>query len=168
MFKGVTSINKDFNPYIMFFLSCIAEIFGYLLGLVGKKHAKKDLIGIHLGLCAIMSLPVALIPPGTGDMWSLNKIFIMFFATMGKVFCSTSLYLMYHFSSLVYPTSVRNTMVSVVSSFGRLGAVIAPQVTLLRFLVWGPLPYYIFSVNTLLACFTVFILPNDKKIKHEI
>lgn len=168
IFKGVTSINKDFNPYLMFFLSCIGEIAGYLIGLLGKKHSRKNMIALHLGLTALMSLPVALIPSGTGDVLSLNKIFIIFFATMGKVFCSTSLYLMYHFSSLVYPTSVRNTMVSIVSSFGRLGAVIAPQVTLLRFLVWGPLPYYIFSMNTLLACFAVYILPNDKKIRHEI
>lgn len=169
-FKGVTSINKNINPYMMYLLTIIAEICGYLLGLFGEQYSKKSLIALYLGLTSLVSLPVALIPADSDDDvdWSINKISIIMFATMGKVFCSTAVYLLYHFSTLVYPTSVRNTLVSSVTSFGRLGAVLAPQVNLLRFLVWQPLPYYVFSFNTLLACLTVVILPNDKKIKHDI
>lgn len=69
---------------------------------------------------------------------------------------------------MIFPTHVRNTLISFVSSIGRVGSMSAAQINLLRFLVWGPLPYYIFGLNALLASVVVFLLPNDKKIKHQI
>ena len=149
-------------------MSCISEISGYLLGLYGKEYSRKKWLTFYLVLCSLASLPVALISQEDVKYWTLKKIFVVIFASLGKVFASSSIYLMYHYSSLIYPTSVRNTLVSYVSSFGRLGAIIAPQINLLRFVVWGPLPYYIFCANTFLASLASLILPNDKNIKHEI
>lgn len=153
----------------MFLLSCLSEITGYLIAFFGSQYSRKSLMMISLILSGIFSLPVAMIPPPDElDGITLNTIFIMAFASLAKVFCSTSLYLMYHYASLLFPTSVRNTLVSYASCMGRLGSIIAPQINLLRFIVWAPLPYYIFSFNTLLASCAVFFLPNDKKTIHNI
>ena len=167
--KGITSINENFNPYVMFLLSCVSEFGGYLLGLIGSKYPRRYLFTFYLGLTALVSIPVAMINPvNDTDQISLNNIFIIIFASLGKMFTSTGVYINYYYSSTIFPTSVRNSLVSFVSSIGKIGSILAPQINLLRYLVWTQLPYYVFSVTTGIACLITNILPNDKLIVHDI
>ncbi len=66
----------------------------------------------------------------------------------------------YVFTSKLYPVNVRNTLVSLVLSVGRIGSLISPQINLLKTLVWAPLPYLIFSFSSLIASFTMIFVPN--------
>ena len=142
---------------------------GYFIGLIGTQYPRRNLLTLYLGLAALCSLPVALIPPGKFEsQFSMNTIAIILFASLGKMFCTTSMYIMYCYSSTIYPTNIRNTLVSYVSSFGRLGSILAPLINLLRFTVWGPLPYYIFTTTTAIACCLAAFLPNDKLISYDI
>ena len=152
----------------MFLLSCVSEITGYCIGLIGPTYSKRNLLVLYLGLAAISSLPVAAIKPDNNNEISMNEIAIIFFASIAKMFASTSCYISYYYSSVIFPTSVRNTLVSFVSSFGRIGSILAPQINLLRFLIWKPLPYYIFTTTTAIGCLITMILPNDNYITHEI
>lgn len=154
---------------MMFLLSCISEFTGYLLGLIGSKYSRRHVFTFYLALTALVSIPVAMISPveDTNGI-SLNNICIIIFASLGKMFTSTAVYLNYYYTSTIFPTSVRNSLVSFVSSIGKIGSFLAPQINLLRYIVWTQLPYYIFSITTGTACLLTIILPNDKHITHEI
>lgn len=153
----------------MFLLSCLFEFTGYLLGLIGSKYPRRYVLTFYLGLTALVSIPVAMISPvNDANGISLNNIFIIIFASLGKMFTSTSVYLNYYYTSTIFPTSVRNSLVSFVSSTGKIGSFLAPQVNLLRYTVWTQLPYYIFSITTGTAFLLTNILPNDQHIFHDI
>lgn len=83
---GITSINESFNPYLMFFLSCLSEMLGYFIGLIGTQYPRRNLLTLYLGLAALSSLPVAFIQPGKPQLGiSLNSILIILFASLGKM-----------------------------------------------------------------------------------
>ena len=160
----MASINQDFNPYLMIFLSGISDLIGFSLIQFGQKYSMKLLLIAYLTFVSIASLFVALIPVEDTQMWNLNNIAIILFAFVGKTFTATNLSLAYNYTSSFYPTSVRNTLMSFITSAGRVGAVIAPQINVLRYTVWGPLPYLIFAGNTLLNVFLIVFLPSNKII----
>jgi len=56
---------------------------------------------------------------------------------------------------------VFNDQKTFVSCVGRFGSLFASQVNLLRFLVWGPLPYDLFALNAILAAISMSFLPNE-------
>lgn len=148
----------------MFFLATVAEIFGMLWGFYGTQYSRRSLLIIYLLIASIVSFFVAVIPTSPSKDLSINTVLIMFFAFCGKALVSSIFYLIYHYASKMYPTRVRNTLISYACCFGRFGAIIAPQIILLRFLVWSPMPYFVFAATMLLACLAVFCMSCDKKI----
>lgn len=164
---GITSISEDFNPYKMFLSCTVAEIIGMLWGFFGTQYSRRTLLIIYLLVAAIMSFLVAITPNNSGEL-NLYSIVIITSASFGKALVSCIFYLIYHYASKLYPTRVRNTLISFACCFGRLGAILAPQIVLLRVLVWSPLPYLIFGLNSLFALVCVFFLPCDKKISFDI
>lgn len=56
---------------------------------------------VYLGLASLVSLPVAFIPVPTGTDWSVNKVLVVAFATLGKIFASANLFLMYRYSMIL-------------------------------------------------------------------
>jgi MFS family permease len=152
----------------MFLVSCVTEIFGYLIPIFGGKYSDRNRLCLALLISGFSSLVTAIIPVDATPDLTFNKISTVFFAGMGKMFISTSLYLLYVYPTKIFPTSVRNTLVSYILCSGRLGAIIAPQVNLLRIVVWEPLPYYVFGLNTIFASSLLLFLPNEKNIKHSI
>jgi len=149
----------------MYFFSSLAETIGYASCHLNDAFSRKKVLIGFLGSASLMCLIVALIPIDSSIMFnifnlniSLNSILIILFASIGKAMASAAFNSGYVFTSKSYPTSVRNTLVSLVSSIGRVGSIISPQINLLRTLVWAPLPYFIFSGSSLLAClFTIFV-----------
>ena len=145
----------------MYFLSSVSEAFGYLCCYLNDKYSrKKVLIGFFI-LSTCFCLVVAL-TPSTSE--KLNIILVILFASLGKAMCSAAYNSVYVFTSQVYPTHVRNTLVSVISCSSRIGSLISPQINMLRTLVWGPLPYFIFSGASLLSCLCTFFLPDSYSI----
>ena len=67
-----------------------------------------------------------------------------------------------------YPTNHRNTLVSLVSCVGRIGSLISPQVNILRTIVWQPLPFYVFSGITFVACFFMVFLPDISTLNYDL
>ena len=57
---------------------------------------------------------------------------------------------------------------SVVSSSSRIGSLLAPQINMLRSLVWGPLPYLIFSGASLVSCVFTFFLPDTSSLNYKL
>lgn len=165
---GITSISDDFDPYLMFLSCTIAEIIGMLGGFYGTQYSRRTLLMVYFLITAVTSFLVAIIPNDEKEAFSFRSILIMFCAFCGKVLISTIFYLIYHYSSKVYPTRVRNTLVSFACCLGRFGAILAPQIILLRMLVWAPLPYFIFAFSSFLALGSVFLLPCERKLDYDI
>ena len=112
-------------------------------------------------LSASFCLGVALVP---SKSTTLNTVLIILFASVGKAMASAAYNSAYQFTIQVYPTHVRNTLVSLVSCSSRIGSLIAPQINMLRLLVWALLPYIIFSGASLVACVCTFFLPGNYSI----
>jgi MFS family permease len=160
LLKGVTSISSNLDPYLMYLLSSIAEVIGYISCHLNDKFSRKRVMIFFLGTAGIMCLIVALIPKDVSSDLSVNSILVILFASIGKAMASAAFNSGYVFTSKLYPVNVRNTLVSLVLSVGRIGSLISPQINLLKTLVWAPLPYLIFSFSSLIASFTMIFVPN--------
>jgi len=168
---GITSISSDFDPYVMYFLSSIAEIVGYAACHLNDKFSRKKVLIGFLGSASLMCLMVALVPsnPESGNKsLTLNSVLIMVFASIGKAMASAAFNSGYVFTTKQYPTNVRNTLVALVSSIGRIGSLVSPQINLLRTLVWAPLPYYVFSAISFIACLLTMFLPDTSSLNFNL
>lgn len=153
---------------MLFLLSGIAEILGFLITLFGTKLSKRSLLCFALFFAGLSLLLAGIIPEDNREGITLNKILTVFSVINGKMLISSCLYLVYIYYNKIFPTSVRNTLVSFIICSGRLGAIIAPQVNLLKVLVWSPMPYYVFGIISMLSSGLVAFLPNEENIKHDI
>lgn len=153
----------------MYFLSSVAEIFGYICCHLNDKFSRKKVLIGFLGSASLMCLTVAVIPQNNDNKTiSWNSILIIIFASIGKAMASAAFNSGYVFTSKQYPTNVRNTLVSLVSSIGRVGSLISPQINLLRVLVWDALPYLIFSFTSLIACLFTLFLPDTSSLNYNL
>lgn len=171
---GVTSVDLV-NPYLMYFLSCIAELVGYLFcylnDILGRK---KTLIGFFFTTTIMYALIAFLSEYDDVDaenetpqiatvyLFSSKVILLMFFALVGKCAVSGAYNISYIYTSELYPTSTRNTAVLFLNCLGSISSLIAPQINLLKTLVWRPAPYIIYSICALLGCVGVWKLPETK------
>ena len=92
----------------------------------------------------------------------------MVFALIGKCAVSGCYHIAYIYTAELYPTKTRNTAVLFLTCFGSASSLIAPQINILKTLVWNPLPYIIYSLSALFGCFCLFLLPetHNKINKH--
>lgn len=112
-----------------------------------------------------MCLLVALIPQGVTDSSNLkwNDLLIIVFATIGKAMTSAAFNSVYIYTSFMFPVKVRNTLLLFVSSVGRIGSIISPEINLLGDIIWKPLSYIIFSASAFIGCLFVASLPDPSK-----
>lgn len=165
---GITSVSADFNPYGMYFLSSIAEAIGYSMGLLDRKISRKIILIVTLVLSGILCLSVAMIPITKGSTLTWNNILVIVNAIVGKIMASCAFNLIYLYGSQVFPTGVRNTLVSYVSCAGRIGSIISPQINLLGQIYNGSLPYIIFSASAFLSAILFVPMPDTAKLKHDV
>ena len=114
---------------------------------------------IFYGTTGVVCLIVSVIPTD-------QAILMITFASFGKAMAAAAFNSSYTYTSQQFPTFVRNTFFLFVSSIGRLGSIISPQINLLQNLVWKPLPYIIFSSSSFIACLFVFILPDPTTLNY--
>ena len=142
----------------MYFLSAIAENLGYMLcylnDILGRK---KTLCGFFL-IGASMYGALALLTETEIFDDSTKGILSMILSLIGKCVISGTYNISYIYTAELYPTANRNTAIQFLSCIGSISSLIAPQINLLKNLVWGPLPYIIYSICALSAGFCVFPL----------
>lgn len=162
-------MDGDLNPYLMYLLSSIAEVVGYILCHLNDRFGRKQMMIIFMIISSIMCIIVALIPASTNSLHSLpwNSILMIISASVGKAFASSAFNSCYVLNSIVYPTSVRITALMFTVNIGAIGAFISPQINSLRFLVWQPLPYLIFGSCSFLATIFIYLLPDPSKFNFD-
>lgn len=99
---------------------------------------------------------------GETSSFSVKAISLMVFALIGKCAVSGAYNISYIYTSELYPIKTRNTAVLFLTCFGGVSSLVAPQINLLKTLVWNPLPYIIYSVCALLGCGCVYFLKETK------
>ena len=165
---GITTVG-NINPYVMYTISAVSELIGYALCHFNEKVGRKRLFVIFLGMASLTCLSVALIqllfsfsPDATKSIVGEQprKILLATATFAGKAMTSAAFNSAYIYASHMFPTGVRNTLLVFVSSVGRFGSVISPQINLLGELLIRQLPYLIFSFSSFLGCIFILILPD--------
>ena len=142
-----------------FTLSSIAELLGYACCHLNDKFNRKILFTVFIGLTSVFCLIVIFIPAD-------QDVLIILTASIGRSMASAAYNSSYVYTSQLFPTSVRNTFFLFISSFGRIGSIISPQINLLQTLIWKPLPYIIFSSSSFIACLFVLLLPDPNTLNY--
>lgn len=157
----------DVNPFIMFMLSAIFEAIGLLTCLANNRLGRRRALFIQLFLVSICSILVSFLPDEIefvqADVLTYVKVGL---ALIGRGLISGSYNTIYIFASELYEVKVRSTAILFLSSGGCFSTLIAPQINMLRVLVWRPLPYIIFGASTFVSSIIIFILPETYQHHH--
>ena len=163
---GITTIGGNFNPYIMYFVSCIAELIGYSICFLNDKFSRKKVMIAFLMMAALVCLIVTAVPNELEHQITWRSILIISFASIGKAMASAAFNSGYVYTFKMFPTGVRSTLFTLCSSIGKLGSIISPQINLLRNLVWEPMPYLIFSASAFIGSIFLCVLPDPSKLNY--
>ncbi|CAF1009648.1 unnamed protein product [Brachionus calyciflorus] len=163
---GVTSVDLV-DPYLMYLLSAFAEFIGYVICYINDIFGRKKTMFSFFLITTLMYSGIALISENIGEndsSYSWKAITLMILALIGKCVVSGCYHIAYIYTAELYPTNTRNTAVLFLTCFGGLSSLIAPQINILKTVVWNPLPYIIYSISALLGCICLLYLPETHKL----
>uniref|UniRef100_A0A1A9UJJ4 Major facilitator superfamily (MFS) profile domain-containing protein n=1 Tax=Glossina austeni TaxID=7395 RepID=A0A1A9UJJ4_GLOAU len=139
---SLTSVNLGGNKYNNFIWNGLIQIPGLLLPLFVM-----DSLGRRISLFASM-LTCALCMAATIFFAKYGEGVELALFLIGKFAITCSFQILYFFTSEIFPTKVRNSLLSLCSMVGRFGSMLAPQTPLL-------VNYYEFSPQILFASFAL-------------
>ncbi|XP_053953858.1 solute carrier family 22 member 4-like [Anastrepha ludens] len=166
------SLNSVFlggNKYYNFMLIALVEIPGFFLPcLTMDRYGRRySLCGYMLlsGLCCLCTVFVA------SDQYYLQLTLFL----VGKLSITAAFQVLYFFTSEIFPTNLRNSLMSFCSMVGRFGAMVAPQTPLLT-KYYENAPAILFAFCALLSgCLSLLfpetsntILPTTLHEAHKI
>ncbi|KAI8122393.1 Solute carrier family 22 member 21 [Lucilia cuprina] len=139
---SLNSVNLGGNKYNNFMLNGLVQVPGLILPLfimntIGRRFS---LFGSML-ICALC-MGAAILFGKNGD----NIELILFL--IGKFAITCSFQVLYFFTSEIFPTNVRNSLLSLCSMIGRIGSMLAPQTPLLA-------NYYEYAPQIFFAAFAL-------------
>ena len=156
---GVTNVDMV-DPYLMYFLSTFAELLGYICCYLNDVFGRKKTIsGFFLITAFVYGITAYLTMEDTG-YFSTKAILLLVLSLLGKCAISGAYNLIYIYTSELYPAEMRNTALLFLVCFGGTSSLVAPQINMLKSLIWNPLPYIIYSVCSLLSCLCIWYLPE--------
>jgi MFS transporter, OCT family, solute carrier family 22 (organic cation transporter), member 15 len=155
---GVTSLDSV-DPYLMYFLSTLAELVGYICCYLNEWLGRKRTLS---GFFIITSLVYALIAyVSFMNDFNGRTTILLVLSLLGKCAISGAYNLIYIYTSDLYTASTRNTMLMFLVCFGGTASMVSPQINMLKSLFWAPLPYIIYSCFSVVSCVCIWFLPND-------
>ncbi|KAJ0175269.1 hypothetical protein K1T71_009410 [Dendrolimus kikuchii] len=154
---SINSVSLSSNRYVSFMLVTVVEIPAYIVVVIvlDKYGRKKTLISTYL-TCACMSMLFAFLP--RSDYWSIPLYLI------GKWSVTLAYSSVYIYVSEVFPTNMRQTLISVCSTAGRIGSLIAPVTPLLT-QYHKSMPTVIFGGMCLISSCLVLMLPETRNMR---
>ncbi|XP_017484751.1 PREDICTED: organic cation transporter protein [Rhagoletis zephyria] len=139
---SLTSVTLGGNKYTNFQLNGVIQVPGLILPLVIM-----DRIGRRYSLCGSMLL-CALCMGITALVGRNHAAAELVLFLIGKLAITCSFQILYFFTSEIFPTNVRNSLLSFCSMVGRIGSMLAPQAPLLA-------NYYEYAPQILFAIFAL-------------
>ncbi|KAL4709508.1 hypothetical protein ACJJTC_007239 [Scirpophaga incertulas] len=151
---SINAINLLGNKYLNYAMVAAVKIPGYwtavlLLGQIGRKAV---LIGGYW-ICGVCQLAYIFLPEG-----HTNISFCLYLVgTYCIAMVMTSIYI---YTTELYPTRHRHSLLAFSYMMGKIGAMVAPLIPALGETIWVHLPYVLFATMAILSGFLVFITPE--------
>ncbi|CAH0399568.1 unnamed protein product [Chilo suppressalis] len=154
---SINSVSLSSNKYVSFMLVVLVEIPAYIVAVLvlDKYGRKRTLIATYM-TCAVTCLLFAFLP--RSDWWSIPLYLI------GKWSVTLAYSSVYIYVSEVFPTNMRQTLISFCSTAGRIGSLVAPLTPLLSS-YHKSMPTVIFGVMCILSNSLVFLLPETMNMR---
>ncbi|CAG9790806.1 unnamed protein product [Diatraea saccharalis] len=150
---SINSVSLAGNKYVNFMLVGFVEIpANFVCLLVLDKYGRKRTLIITYVLSACLCMSLSFLPKD--QKWCSLVIYLS-----GKFSITVAYSSVYIYVSEVFPTSVRQSLLAVCSSLGRVGSTLAPLTPLLA-LYYDNLPAIFFGSLALIASVLVFTLPE--------
>lgn len=123
---SLNAVSLAGNKFMNFMLVCTAEIPGYFVtNLMTGRIGRKWTLSLSLFVCGLSCIGSQYIPVA-----NYAGIRLCLFL-LGKAAITVSFTTLYVFTSEMFPTSLRNSLVLICSTVGRIGSMSAPQTPLL-------------------------------------
>lgn len=151
------STNIHTNKYLSFIIVALAEIPGALFALlIMDRGGRRITVGGTLLLCGVSIIVTSFMSEGS----FLPKL-ISF--VIGKAALTTTFLSLYTYTAELWPTTMRNTTVNLLSMVGRLGAILASFTVLESFI---HLQSILCSILSIVAALLVFLfLPETSNLE---
>ncbi|XP_050669873.1 organic cation transporter protein-like isoform X1 [Leptidea sinapis] len=155
---SINSVSLAGSKYVNFILVAFVEIpANFVCLIVLEKFGRKRVLIIAYVLSACLCIGLSFLPQGQ-KWWSLTLYL------SGKFSITVAYSSVYIYVSEVFPTSVRQSLLAVCSSLGRVGSTLAPLTPLLA-QYYDNLPSIFFGSMALAASVLVFSLPETINVR---
>ncbi|KAK4883410.1 hypothetical protein RN001_006729 [Aquatica leii] len=152
---SITSTTLSGNRYFDFILTSAIEIPAHATAcLIINKLGRKPCVAGALTLSSVSSIAFIVLPIDT--YWI--RLLIYLTSKFGITMTVSGLYII---TNEMFPTSMRQTLLSICSMFGRIGNVLAPQLFLLME-IWKQFPLVLFATLTGISALLTLFLPETK------
>uniref|UniRef100_A0A336KAG2 CSON004020 protein n=1 Tax=Culicoides sonorensis TaxID=179676 RepID=A0A336KAG2_CULSO len=150
---SLNSVNLIGNKYLNFTLVSLIEIPGYSMAWYAmNKIGRRLSLSGSLFLCGITCIGGAFVSEEAA--WLTIILFLI-----GKMGITSSFGVIYVYSAEMLPTLIRSGGVGSMSTFARLGALIAPFVPLLNY-IHPAIPLLLFGLVSVIGGFFILFLPE--------
>lgn len=128
----VNSVGLAGSKYANFMLISLVEIPAYILTyfIMGRVGRRWSLCGTML-LSGMACLGTLLVEPQSVEDTNASSIGQLVLYLVGKFAITSSFSILYVYTTEIFPTSMRNGLMSTCSMIGRVGSMLAPQTPLL-------------------------------------
>ncbi|CAH0719762.1 unnamed protein product, partial [Brenthis ino] len=150
---SINSVSLAGNSYVNYILTALVEIPGYCISVLTlDRFGRKSSIMTAFFVCGISLVCLPFIPENL--LWLQTCLNLL-----GKLCISMAFSSIYIYTSELYPTTLRHSLVAVCSMCGRIGQVIAPQTPLLMAYMEA-LPYIIFGIMAATSGLLMLLTPE--------
>ncbi|XP_039754704.1 organic cation transporter protein-like isoform X1 [Pararge aegeria] len=150
---SINSVSLAGNSYVNYILTALVEIPGYCISVLTlDRFGRKTSIMTAFFVCGISLVCLPFIPEYLQWLQTCLNL-------LGKLCISMAFSSIYIYTSELYPTTIRHSLVAVCSMAGRIGQVIAPQTPLLMAYMEA-LPYLLFGAMAAAAGLLMLLTPE--------
>ncbi|XP_077289122.1 solute carrier family 22 member 4-like [Arctopsyche grandis] len=156
--NAVSIMGSKNNPYLNFILVSVVElpaqaVVVLMLDTVGRRICLcSSLIGSALSCFAFILIP--------SEQQGIGLVAYL----LGKLFITVSFNVIYIYTTELFPTSLRHSIMSCCSMLGRIGSMLAPQTPLLE-IYFSALPMILFGSTAIISGLSILTFPETLHIK---
>lgn len=155
---SINSVSLAGNSYVNYILTALVEIPGYCISVLTlDRFGRKSSIMAAFFICGISLVCLPFIPNNL--LWLQTCLNLL-----GKMCISMAFSSIYIYTSELYPTTLRQSLVAICSMSGRVGQVVAPQTPLLMAYMEA-LPYLIFGIMAAASGLLMMLTPETLHIR---
>ncbi|XP_058055344.1 organic cation transporter protein-like [Anopheles bellator] len=155
---SLNSVSLSGNKYLNFILVSLIELPGFfLMQLILDRVGRKKTLFTTMLLSGLLCIASELIPEDT--TWLRLILFLL-----SKLTITMSFGTLYIYTVEIFPTNLRQSLLSTCSMFGRIGSMIAPQTPLLAKL-WAPLPMVLFGCLGITSGVAILQFPETLNVE---